>query len=360
MTTRRQVLGAAVTAPFLSMACAGRVLAQSGMNILILGGTGFIGPHLVQHAMDRGHKITLFNRGRSNPGLFPAAEKLVGDRDGDLTALRGRHWDAVIDNSGYTPEQVQSSLTYLHDACDLYLFTSTRAVYHEFTAERMDENAPLGPRDIPESRWEGYGPGKVLAERVVMDGFGARAIITRPSIIVGPGDRTDRFTYWVDRIDDGGDILVQGEPADPVQFIDVRDLGEFYVHLLEHAVTGIYNTVGLGAPLGAAELVDGIKAVTATPSRFHWVDWDFLIKEGETPQGSLPFWQPPRGQYLNYGRMDSRRAIDKGLTFRPLAVTARDTLEWHRTRTTAEQAGLKAGLSRAREAELLRKWNAAA
>lgn len=359
MTTRRQVLGAAVGAPFLGMAGAGRVLGQSGMNILILGGTGFIGPHLVQHAMDRGHKITLFNRGRSNPALFPSAEKLVGDRDGDLTALRGRRWDAVIDNSGYTSQQVQSSLTYLQDACDLYLFTSTRSVYHEFTADLMNEDAPLGPRNIPESQWEGYGPNKVLAERVVMDGFGARALITRPSIIVGPGDRTDRFTYWVDRIDDGGDILVQGEPTDPVQYIDVRDLAEFYVHLLEGSVTGIYNTEGPATLLGAAGLVDGIKAVTATPSRFHWVDWDFLIEEGETPQDSLPFWQPPRGRYLNYGRMDNRRAMAKGLTFRPLAVTARDTLEWHRTRSAAEQAELKVGLSRAREAELLQKWGAA-
>jgi 2'-hydroxyisoflavone reductase len=223
----------------------------------------------------------------------------------------------------------------------------------------MDEDAPVGPDDIPESEWDGYGPNKVLAERVVQEVFGARTLITRPPVIVGPGDRSDRFTYWVDRIDDGGDILVQGEPDDPIQFIDVRDLAEFYVHLLEESVTGIYNTEGPGSPLTAAGLVWGIKAVTSTPSEFHWVDWDFLIDAGETPQGSLPFWQPPRGDYRNYGRMDNSRAIDKGLRFRPLAVTARETLEWHRSRDPAQQDRLRVGLSRQREAELLRLWSAA-
>jgi len=160
----------------------------------------------------------------------------------------------------------------------------------------------------------------------------------------------------VDRIDDGGDILVQGEMTDPIQFVDVRDLAEFYVHLIENSVTGIYNTEGPGSALNTAGLVYGIKAVTSTPSDFHWVDWDFLLDKGETPQGSLAFWQPPRGRYLNYGLMDNSRAIAKGLTFRPLAVIARDTLDWHRTRSQAEQAELRAGLSRAREAELMTMW----
>ena len=364
MSTRREFLGAgaSIGAGLLGLTTTARVLAESasrssGMDILILGGTGFIGPHLVTHAMERGHKITLFNRGRTNTHLFPDVEKLVGDRNNDLAALAGRRWDAVIDNSGYTPQQVGMSVDLLKNACEQYLFTSTRSVYTDFTKDVMDENAPVGPKDIPESAWAGYGPNKVLAERAVQAGFGARTLITRPPVIVGPGDRSDRFTYWIDRIDDGGDILVQGEPTDPLQFVDVRDLSEFYVHLLENSITGIYNTEGPGSPLNTAGLVHGIKAITSTPSTFHWVDWDFLINEGETPQGTLAFWQPPRGRYLNYGLTDNRRAIAKGLKFRPLAVIAKDTLDWHRTRTAAQQEQLRAGLSLEREAELLRQWH---
>jgi 2'-hydroxyisoflavone reductase len=329
------------------------------MDILILGGTGFIGPHLVNYAMQRGHRLTLFNRGRTNTHLFPDVEKLVGDRNDDLTALGGRRWDAVIDNSGYTPQQVALSVDTLKNACDQYLFTSTRAVYHEFTSVVMDEDAPLGPRDLPESKWEGYGPNKVFAERVVMEGFGPRTLIARPPVIVGPGDRSDRFTYWVDRIDDGGDILVQGAMTDPIQFVDVRDLSEFYVRLLETQTTGIFNTEGPGSALNTAGLVHGIKAITSTPSAFTWVDWDFLIAEGEVPQQSLAFWQPPRGRYLHYGHMVNNRAVAAGMTFRPLAVIARDTLDWHRMRTPEQQQSLRAGLSRDREAELLRMWQAA-
>ena len=357
MTSRRSFLQAYLGAGLL--AAAGRVPGQSGMRILVLGGTGFIGPHLVQYALDRGHTLTLFNRGRSNTHLFPTVEKLVGDRNDDLAALEGRRWDAVIDNSGYTPQQVQLSVDLLKDQCDQYLFTSTRAVYTDYTQAVMDEDAPVGPADLPESEWSGYGPNKVLAERIVQGGFGSRTLITRPPVIVGPGDRSDRFTYWVDRIDDGGDILVQGDPTDPIQFVDVRDLSEFYIHLLENSITGIFNTEGPGSPLTTAGLVHGIKAVTATPSTFTWVDWDFLIDRGETPQDSLPFWQPPRGRYVNYGRMDNRRAIASGMTFRPLAVIARDTLDWHRTRSAEQQATLRVGISREREAELLAAWRSA-
>ncbi len=361
MSTRRDFIGATFGAGVLTVAGSANVLAQTsdgrgGMRILVLGGTGFIGPHLVRFALERGHTVTLFNRGRTNTHLFPDVEKLVGDRNDNLSALEGRRWDAVIDNSGYTPQQVGMSVKLLKDACDQYLFTSTRSVYTDFTQAVMDEDAPVGPKDIPESEWDGYGPNKVLAERAVQEGFGARTLITRPPVIVGPGDRSDRFTYWVDRIDDGGDILVQGDPTDPLQFIDVRDLSEFYIHLLEHSITGIYNTEGPGSALNTAGLVHGIKAITSTPSTFHWVDWDFLIGEGEVAQRTLAFWQPPRGRYLNYGLTDNRRAIARGLKFRPLAKIAADTLDWHRKRSAAQQQNLRAGLSRDREAELLRKW----
>lgn len=358
MKTRREFIAGTLGAAAIGLARADRVLAQAsgGLNILILGGTGFIGPHLVQHATERGHKLTLFNRGRTNTHLFPDVEKLVGDRNDNLKALEGRRWDAVIDNSGYTPQQVRLSVDLLKNACDQYLFTSTRSVYTDYTLDIMDEDAPLGPREIPEAEWDGYGPNKVLAERIVQEGFGGKTLITRPPVIVGPGDRSDRFTYWVDRIDDGGEILVQGDPVDPVQFVDVRDLAEFYVHLLENETRGIFNTEGPGSALNASGLVHGIKAITSTPSAFTWVSWDFLLAEGETPQGSLAFWQPPRGRYLNYGRMVNTRAIAAGMTFRPLAVIAKDTLDWHRTRSEAEQETLRTGLSRDREAQLLAKW----
>ncbi len=375
MTNRREFIGRAgiaAGAAALGLGSLRRAAAQSGfggrgkpsrrsrqerMSILILGGTGFIGPHVVRRALARGHEITLFNRGRTNTHLFPEVEKLVGDRNGDLSALSGRRWDAVIDNSGYTPRQAGLSAGLLKDATGQYLFTSTRAVYTDFTAEIMNEDAPVGPKDLPESEWTAYGPAKVLAERAVAESFGARTLIVRPPVIVGTGDRSDRFTYWPVRIDAGGEVLVQGDPADPVQFIDVRDLADFYVHLLEQQTAGIFNSVGPGAPLSAAELVYGIRAVTSTPVAFTWVDWNFLAERGLMPQRQLPFWQPPRGRYLNYGRMDSSRGIAAGLTFRPLAVTAEDTLDWHRSREAGgDEYRLRTGLDRATEAGLLREW----
>ena len=368
MTTRRRFLEVSAGAAALSLAGPLRPLVaanhlragapKEGLDILILGGTGFIGPHVVSHAMDRGHRITLFNRGRTNTHLFPDAEKLVGDRNNDLSALEGRTWDAVIDNSGYTPDQVQLSVELLKDSVGQYLFTSTRAVYRDFTAPVMDEDAPLGPAGIPEDQWEGYGPLKVLAERAVEAGFGSRTLIVRPPIIVGPGDRTDRFTYWVDRIDDGGEIMAWGDPDDPVQFVDVRALAEFFVHLLEQETAGIFNAEGPEASLSSGELLYGIRSVTTAPASFTWVDWDFLMDRGEEPQGSLPFWQPPRGRYVRYGRMVNTRAIAAGLRFRPLAVTAKETLDWHRTRPLEQQESLRVGLTRAREAELLEAWRA--
>ena len=358
MRTNRRDLLKSLSAVGALSAMPARLFASAPkpLKILILGGTGFIGPHEINYARERGHTVTMFNRGKTAPDMFPDVERLIGDRNGQLDALKGRDWDAVIDNSGYTPDQVRLSVGLLAGSVDQYLFTSTRAVYTDFTADVMDEDAPVGPKDIPEDQWDGYGPNKVLAERIVQDGFGERTLIVRPPIIVGPGDRTDRFTYWVDRIDDGGDVMAWGDPDDPVQFIDVRDLSEFYVHLLEQQTRGIYNSEGPGSPLTSAELVYGIRSITSTPVRFTWVDWDFLIERGEVPQQSLPFWQPPRGRYLNYGRMDIRRAVDKGLTFRPLAVTARETLDWHRSRSQEQQANLRVGLDRAREAELLREW----
>lgn len=339
---------------------ADRGRAQRPLRILILGGTGFIGPHLVNVALGRGHELTLFNRGRSEPRLhvelFDGLENLIGDRNGDISSLEGREWDAVIDDSGYTPEQVRATAQLLKGSVDQYLFTSTRAVYPEFTAPDMHEDRPIGLPGVPEEEWEGYGPEKALAEREVREAFPGGTTITRPSIIVGPGDSSDRFTYWFVGIDEGGEVLAPGDPTDPVQYIDVRDLAEFYVHLLEQGTRGTFNLLGPAAPLSVAELLYGIRAVTPARVSFTWVDWGFLDARGVEPWSDLPGWRPPRGDFLNYGRMNNTRALDAGLTIRPLAETAADTLAWWKTLPAERRADLRAGIPAARERELLEAW----
>lgn len=325
------------------------------LRVLVLGGTGFIGPHLVRALVAAGHTPVLFNRGRTQPQLFPeqyeGIENLVGDRGGDLSALATGHWDAVIDDSGYTPDQVRATAELLRDRVGHYLFTSTRAVYRDFTPDHVDEDSPVGMRDVEPSAWTGYGPLKALAEREVRRVFENRFTIARPPIITGPGDATDRFTYWYVRVDRGGEVLAPGNPADPVQYIDVRDLVDFYVHAVENGVSGVFNTVAPAAPLSSAEFLHGLRAVTAAPVSFTWMDWDALAGHGIREGRELSAWRAPRGDNRNYGRVDNRRAMAAGLTFRPLATTAGDTLDWWRSlpadRRDAMRAGIPAGLERA-------------
>lgn len=365
MTTRREfvkVSAAASGALVLpDMLRAGKPSRAHGraINVLILGGTGFIGPHLVRAVLAAGHTPTLFNRGRTEPRMFPeqyaGLESLTGDRDGDISALRGRRWDAVIDDSGYTPQQVRATATLLRDSVGFYLFTSTRGVYTDFTVH-MDEDAPLGPRGIPEGEWTGYGPLKVLAEREVQRAFLGRYAIVRPSIITGPGDTTDRFTYWYVRVDRGGDVLAPGAPSDPLQYIDVRDLVDFYVGVIEGSVSGVFNAEAPASPLSSAEFLYGLRALTAAPVSFSWVDWDFLEAHGLRGGQELPSWRAPVGDDLNYGRMDNRRAIAAGMTFRPLAVTAGDTLTWWKSLPAARRDALRGGPSPEKEREVLSAW----
>ena len=273
--------------------------APQPLRVLILGGTGFIGPHMVRYALERGHSVTIFNRGRTNPHLFPEVEKLIGDRDGQLGALEGRRWDVVLDNSGYVPRHVRDSAQLLKDATDHYLFTSTAGVYAswydasggmksapgapEWPARGTTEDHPTVVLPEPGSEDVGrfYGHLKVLCEDAVRDAYGDdRCVITRPGLIVGPGDTTDRFTYYPVRIDRGGEILAFGAPDDPVQYIDARDLAGWSVRLCEDRVSGTYNAV---APLGGirmAELLYGIRAITSTPMRFTWVPGSFLAEQG--------------------------------------------------------------------------------
>jgi 2'-hydroxyisoflavone reductase len=327
------------------------------LRILVLGGTGFIGPHLVRTILARGHTPVLFNRGRTQPQMFveqyAGLEVLVGDRDGDIGALAGGQWDAVIDDSGYTPQQVRATAQLLRDSVGTYLFTSTRAVYRDFTPDHVDEDSPLGMRGVPDAEWTGYGPLKALAEREVRDAFDGRFIIARPPIITGPGDGTDRFTWWYARVHRGGEVLAPGHPSDPVQYVDVRDLVEFYVHAIEEGVRGVFNTVAPAAPLSSAEFLHGLRALTSAPVSFAWADWDLLAAHGIREGRELSAWRAPRGANLNYGRVDNRRAIAAGMTFRPLAVTAGDTLDRWPALPAERRDGSRAGIPAEAEAAAL-------
>ena len=332
-----------------------------GLRILILGGTGFIGPYQVQYALDRGHTVTLFNRGRTNPKLFPQVEKLIGDRASDVTALQGRDWDVVIDNSATNPAWVERTASLLRDRVKQYVFISTRSVYKDTSRVPMTIDAELfTPENTPVKLGDPlpYGLAKVLSERAVQKHFPGRTLIVRPSLVVGPGDLTDRFTYWPVRIERGGEVLAPGDGTDPVQVIDARDLAEWMIRLAEQGVMGIYNALGPRTPRSFAELLHGIKAVTASEASFTWVDADFLTQHDVLGYREMPVWYPARGGREGFGRFDISREVALGLTFRPLAVTARDTLDYYRAQPPERQATLRAGISPEREAEVLRAWHA--
>jgi 2'-hydroxyisoflavone reductase len=335
---------------------------SSSLKILFIGGTGFIGPHMVRAAMARGHVPTLFNRGKTHPGLFPEVEKLVGDRDGGLDVLKGRSWDAVIDTSGYVPRVVRASAQMLRDAAKTYLFISTGDVYKDFSTEHMDEDAPLAVLEDPKSEdsRKYYGPLKVLCEREVRSAFPNGSIVVRPGWIVGPGDNLNLFTYWPVRIDRGGEVLAPGSPTDPVQIIDARDMAEWIVRMLEAETRGTFNAFGPAADLSIAEFLYGIRAITSRPVSFTWVSTDFLLGQKVRPWGDIPIWYPPIGDHKGNGLISPKRAIAAGLTYRPLAETARDTLEWFKSSgENWETSPRRRGLTAAREAELLAAWKAA-
>ena len=304
--------------------------APRPLRILILGGTGFIGPHQVRYAMYRGHDVTIFNRGQTAPDLFPGVEALIGDRDGQLGALEGRTWDAVIDNSGYVPRHVRDSVELLRDSVGRYLFTSTGSVY-DFDQDELTEDSGLLPIEDPESEDvnQYYGPLKILCENAVTDGFKERGTVLRLHVVAGPGDTTDRFTYWPVRIDHGGEVIAPGSQDTPVQYIDVRDLAEFMILCLERDIGGTYNTAGPALdPTSMAEFLYGIRAITSTPLSFTWIDEEFLAER----EGRFQLWYPPtEGPIRGLSRVRSHKAVAVGLKFRPLAVTALDTLEWYRT-----------------------------
>jgi 2'-hydroxyisoflavone reductase len=341
--------------------------SRTPLRILILGGTGFTGPHQVRYALARGHKITLFNRGRQ-PHEWPhEVEELVGDRNvGDLKALEGRQWDVCIDNPTTLPFWVRDAGRALHGKVKHYIFVSTISVYAQNDAP-ADESAPVatyaGEDAMAETleslhaHGELYGPLKAVSEQEARRQFPHITTIIRPGLIVGPGDPTDRFTYWPVRLSRGGEVLSPGDGADPVQFIDARDLAEWTVRMAESRAFGIFNATGPEHALNMREMLVEIARATHSDARITWVSEDFLQGQNVAPWSDMPVWVPGRGDTAGFARRSIRKALAAGLVFRPLSTTASETLAWFRGQSEERQAKLLAGLAPEREAALLARWN---
>ncbi len=304
-------------------------MSPSTLHLLILGGTRFVGRHLAAAALAHGHAVTLLHRGRTSPGLFPQAEHLLADREGDLSVLAGRRWDAVLDVCGYTPGPVRAAAERLAGAVERYVFISTLSVYADPRLPGADEDAPLAePADDGDL---GYGALKAQCERAVVEVFRERALIVRPGLVAGPYDWSGRFSYWPSRFARGGEVLAPGSPDLPVQLVDARDLGAWLVRSVDAGTTGVYNAVGFDRPLTLGEVLAACRAAVEAPeeTRLTWVDGDFLLAHGVTPWTGLPLWIPgPEGTAFH--SVDNRRARAAGLTFRPVVETARDTWTWLR------------------------------
>lgn len=331
------------------------------MKILVIGGTIFVGHHIVDAALRAGHEVTLFNRGQSNPDAFPEVERLIGDRNSDLSALEGRRWDAVIDTSGYIPKTVKRLAELLADAVEHYTFISSISVYQEFMTPGMDENGPLREMDDPdcEDVWNYYGEMKVLSERTLDEIMPGRALHLRSGLIAGPRDSMDRFTYWATRVQRGGKVLAPGRPHDPIQIIDVRDLAEWTIAMVEAKQSGPFNVVGPDYPLTFERLLEECKAVTGSDADFEWVSSDFLLDKKVIPWDEMPLWNPCQGETANmiyYLAQSNQKALSHGLRFRPLADTIRDVLEWDATRPIEQIRS--AGLAAKKEQRLLAEWQA--
>lgn len=331
------------------------------LKVLILGGTGFIGPHFVDVLGKSGHTVTLFNRGKRDPETKPGVEQLLGDRNGQIDALKGRDWDVVIDNSGYTPKQVRATAELLKGHVKQYVFISSVAVYADFKKAGIDEDYPLkllADPTVEEVTGETYGGLKVLCEKVVEATYGKHACNIRPSYIAGPGDHTDRFTYWPWRVSKGGEMIAPGKPGDPFQYIDVRDLAAFIRTCVEKDVSGAYNLCTPSGAVTIGSLLDTSKKVTGADTRFRWASKEFLEQHeiiGEKAQGNyMPIWQPGDGEDAGICLASNARAQKKGLRNRPLAETIKDTLAWQKGRPEDKQK-LKAGLSSEQESTLFTK-----
>ena len=361
-----QTLGAAAAAsvPFTARPSTGSGRADDKASgkprrILILGGTKFLGPALVEAARKRGHVVTLFNRGKTNPHLFPDLEKLRGDRDGQLDALKGRTWDAVIDDSGYVPRVVKQSAELLAPNVKQYLFVSSISVYRDDIPAGSDEDAPVQELSDPKSEdvRKDYGALKAACERAAEAALPGRTAVIRPTLIVGPDDPTDRFTYWPVRLDRGGEVLAPGDGEDPTQIIDVRDLAAFMIGLVEADVNGRFNAAGPEKTLTMKAMLEGCAKGVGAKGSLTWVPAKFLEEQKVAPWGDMPAWVP-RGPDSGAMAVSNARAVAKGLRFRPLPETAKDTLAWWKAQPEDRRAKLRAGIAAEREAEVLAAWKA--
>lgn len=361
-TTRRQfVKAAAVLGSGLTLCGA----APSPKRLLILGGTGFIGPNMVRYAVARGHQVTIFTRGRTKSDI-PGVEHLIGDRNDDHSALEGRTWDVVLDNNSRDYRWVRTSTELLKSAARHYILISSISVYDNEMLGYDDKDTVLAspvigesfrrvgpPADWVEGDEAPYGFTKALAEDAVHQVFAGRSTIVRPGLIVGPGDPTDRFTYWPVRLDEGGEVLAPGNPNHSNQIIDQRDLTEWIVRLAEEETRGDFNATGPADRLSMGSMLEQIGGAIETPHSLTWVSEDFLQKQDVAPWTDLPTWIP--GDPLSY--VNVSKATAAGLSHRSIATIARDTLEWDKTRPAEERQNRQFGMSRARESELLAAWH---
>ena len=343
--------------------------AAKPMRILILGGTGFTGPFQVKYALSRGHKVTVFNRGKTHPGELPKeAEQLIGDRNGQLDALKNRKWDVCVDIPTTLPVWVRDAAQILKGNIDRYVFISTISVFSDVSKPNMDESGPLAEYKGADAMAETqttvranlrlYGPLKALSEKEAEKWFPGKALIIRPGLIAGPGDESDRFTCWPVRIARGGEVLAPGTPNDPVQFIDARDLAEWTIRMVEQGTVGTFNATGPAYKLTMGKMLDGIKAAAKSNATFTWADADFLRAQKVSAWSDMPTWVPPRGDSIGFSQINTQKAISKGLTFRSIGDTTVATLDWFHKQPAERQAKLKAGLTAEREAMVLAAWHA--
>jgi 2'-hydroxyisoflavone reductase len=338
------------------------------MKLLVIGGTRFVGRHFVTAALARGHEVTLFNRGTTQS---PAAvETIHGDRHSDLDKLRGRRWDVVFDTCGLLPRAVRASAEALREVVDSYVFVSSQSVYADVSRPGVNETAPLEtltPEQLDKanaidpatasaaSYGDMYGGLKVLCEQAAEEVLPGRVLVLRPGLIVGPYDYTDRFTYWVARVERGGEVLAPGRPERHVQFIDARDLGAWTVSMIEEKQVGVYNCNGVPGVLTMSSLLHECKNVSGSDASFTWVDEVFLLREQVAAWSELPLWLPESADGLQgFMFVSSNKAIEAGLTFRALTETIADTLSWYQTTQSDEK--MKAGLNPERERTLLSKF----
>ncbi|HEY4646622.1 MAG TPA: SDR family oxidoreductase [Steroidobacteraceae bacterium] len=360
---RRELLEAGVGVALATALSPRALLAQSSakpLRLLILGGTRFIGPHFVEAARARGHQVTLFNRGRTNPERAQNVEVLHGDRDGQLDALKGRQWDAVLDTSAFVPRIVRLSAELLAPSISQYVFVSSISVYASF-ARPNDESSPLGKiadETIEKVDGDTYGPLKALCERAAERALPGRTTILRPGLIVGPDDNTDRFTYWPARVARGGEVMAPGTREDEIQVIDVRDLAAFTLLGIEQRIMGAFNLISPPDTFTMGGLLDACVAAARSDARVTWVPAGFLAAHKVEGWSDMPVWVNAVGEEAGFALTSAERALTAGLKIRPLSDTVRDTLAWHLSRPAEQQAKLKAGITPEREQEVLAAWHA--